>query len=82
MGERGNCHVDDLTAIENVFNEISNEPWFDPVFRYAFSQYLVEYFASREYDANLHRYSIEEVARTRYKLQSPNTGRLQAKNQL
>ncbi len=82
MGERGNCQVDDLTALENVFNEISNEPWFDSAFRYAFSQYLVESFASRGYDANLHRDSIEEVARTRYKLQSPNTGRLQGRIQL
>ncbi len=80
MGERGNCHIDDLTALETVFNEISKEPWFDPAFRYAFSQYLVESFASRVYDSNLHRDSIEEVARTRYKLQIPNTRGLHGKN--
>ena len=59
-----NFDRDDLSTIEEVFEDIAGQPWFDPKARYQFSRYLVEMFPNNSFNAKRHREIVEGVAHT------------------
>lgn len=67
--------MDDLTSIEQVYEDITSQPWFNPEARYQFSRYLIETFPDGSYNAKRHREIVEGVARTLYEKQEEQTRR-------
>ena len=62
---RGVYQPEALTAMKEVFEEITAEPWFnkDPEAKASFAQYLLENYPDGSYDAKSHRSAIEDAAR-------------------
>lgn len=63
---KSNFYADDLSTIEQIFDDIVSQPWFDPEARSQFSQYLVETFPNASFNAARHREIVEGVAQTLY----------------
>lgn len=62
---RGVYQPEDLSAMREVFEEVTSEPWFDrrPEARNSFAKYLLENYPDGSYDPIKHRAVIEDAAR-------------------